>query len=116
MKKTIIIILLITLLSLWYYTYEEIFNINITVFEVPDKIYLIVGETTEIAVNIEEKDNRQIVMSYVNKNNLKFGNLLKNKQKLKEMVMYLRNEEKMSYRDMEKELEISRETIRKLIK
>ncbi len=67
-------------------------------------------------MDIEEKEYGQIIREYMSKNNLKIDNLLKNKIDLRKMVIYLKNEEKMSYRNMEKELGISRETLRKSIK
>ncbi len=66
-------------------------------------------------MDIEEEDG-QIIREYMSKKNLKIDNLLKNKIDLRKMVSYLKNEEKISYRNMEKELGISRETLRKSIK
>lgn len=67
-------------------------------------------------MDIEEEEDGQIIREYMSKKNLKIDNLLKNKIDLRKMVSYLKNEEKISYRNMEKELGISRETLRKSIK
>ncbi len=67
-------------------------------------------------MDIEEEEYGQIIREYMSKKNLKIDNLLKNKIDLRKMVSYLKNEEKISYRNMEKELGISRETLRKSIK
>lgn len=67
-------------------------------------------------IDIEEKDCAQIIKLYMNKNKLSLNDLLNNKEELRKLVIYLRNEEKISFRNMERELGISRETLRKLIK
>lgn len=67
-------------------------------------------------IDIEEKDCAKIIKLYMNKNKLSLDNLLNNKEELRNLVIYLRNEEKISFRNMERELGISRETLRKLIK
>ena len=67
-------------------------------------------------IDIEEKNYNQIIKSYMSKNKINFDNLLKNKEELRELVISLRNKEKISYRNIERELGISRETLRKLVK
>ena len=67
-------------------------------------------------MDIEEKEYGKTIREYMSKSNLKIDNLLKNKTDLRKMVIYLKNEEKISYRNMEKELGISRETLRKSVK
>lgn len=67
-------------------------------------------------IDIEKKDCNQIIRLYINRNKLNLDTLLKNKVDLRKLVIYLRNEEKISFRNMETELGISRETLRKLIK
>lgn len=67
-------------------------------------------------IDIEEEEYDKVIKSYMNKNNLKIDNLLNDKLELRKMVNYLKNEAKISFRNMEKELGISRETLRKIIK
>lgn len=64
MKRIIIVILTLTLIFLWCLFYELAINIEITSFEVPKKIYLIVGEETEITVQVTEKNNKKINLKY----------------------------------------------------
>lgn len=66
-------------------------------------------------IDIDDKDYNQIIQLYMDKNNLTMENLLHKKSELKKMVFYLKNEKKISFRKMEKELGISRETLRKLV-
>lgn len=65
MKKIIILILIIALASLWYFFYEEIYNINITKFIVPDQLYLVKGNEININVEIEEKENKKVNLKYI---------------------------------------------------
>ena len=47
---------------------------------------------------------------------MKKEDLIRHKESLKELIVILRKNNKISFRKMEEELEISRETLRKLIK
>lgn len=71
---------------------------------------------TNSFIDIDDDNDEEIVKLYLDKNNLSIEDLLNNKPELSKMVSYLKNEEKISFRNMEKELGISRETLRKLIK
>ena len=64
MKRIIIVILTLTLIFLWYLFYELAINIEITSFEAPKKIYLIVGEVVEVPVTVTEKSNKTIKLKY----------------------------------------------------
>lgn len=67
-------------------------------------------------LDIEEKINyKEIIEEYLTKNKLIKEELLKNKKELKELVKVLKQENRISFRKIEKELDISRETLRKLL-
>ncbi len=63
-----------------------------------------------------DKDYKKIIKTYLIENNMKKEELIKHKESLKELIVILRKNNKISFRKMEEELEISRETLRKLIK
>lgn len=65
MKKVMIIILTVVLISLWFILYEMVFKINITEFNVPDKLYIIAGEEIEIPISIKEKENKKVLLRYI---------------------------------------------------
>lgn len=65
-------------------------------------------------LDIEDIDYGQVIKKYLERQNLLLENVLKEKEMLKDMVIYLKKEIKMSYRAMEKELNVSREKLRKL--
>lgn len=65
MKKIIIIILLSILALLWYFLYEEVYNIKITEFTVPEKLYIIKGTVTPIDITIKEKNDKKINLKYI---------------------------------------------------
>ena len=63
----------------------------------------------------DEIDYKEIIENYLVENNLRKEELIKNKKELKKLVIILKMENEISFRKIEKELEISRETLRKLI-
>lgn len=63
-----------------------------------------------------DKDYKKIIKTYLIENNMKKEDLIRHKENLKELIVMLRKNNKISFRKMEEELEISRETLRKLIK
>ena len=63
-----------------------------------------------------DKDYKKIIKTYLIENNMKKEDLIRHKESLKELIVILRKNNKISFRKMEEELEISRETLRKLIK
>ena len=69
MKKCVVLVLILFIVSFYgYLIYQEnsINNdINITVFEVPEKIYLAVLDEKEIEVNIQEKNNKKVGVSFI---------------------------------------------------
>lgn len=66
-------------------------------------------------LEIKQEDYKDIIKKYLEENKLKKEELLKNKEMLKKIVKMLREKTKISFRKMEEELEISRETLRKII-
>ena len=73
----------------------------------PDNI-----QTEDIFIDVDNETNDEIIKNYINVNNINIENLLKNKHELSIIVKYLRHFN-VSYRSMEKILNISRETLRK---
>lgn len=63
-----------------------------------------------------DKDYKKIIKTYLIENNMKKEDLIRHKESLKKLIVILRKNNKVSFRKMEEELEISRETLRKLIK
>lgn len=63
-----------------------------------------------------DKDYKKIIKTYLIENNMKKEELIRHKESLKKLIVILRKNNKVSFRKMEEELEISRETLRKLIK
>lgn len=69
MKNNFVLILCILIVCFFgYLIYSENVNIELTVFEVPEKIYLPVGDKKEIIVNVEEKDNKKVRLNYISSN------------------------------------------------
>ena len=76
-------------------------------------------ECDEYFIDIEEhnrsnEDDKDIVEQYIKKHKIITDDLIKNKSVLKMMVNYLTSEKGMSFRRIEKEIGISRETLRML--
>ena len=63
-----------------------------------------------------DKDYKKIIKTYLIENNMKKEDLIRHKESLKKLIVILRKNNKVSFRKMEEELEICRETLRKLIK
>lgn len=63
----------------------------------------------------DEIDYKKIIDTYLMQNDLKKDELIKNKEMLKRLVLILKKDNNISFRKIEKELEISRETLRKLV-
>lgn len=68
MKKYLVLSILILVISFYGYLIYKENNINIIKFEVPEKIYIIVGEETEIDINIMEENNKKIKLSLISEN------------------------------------------------
>ena len=64
--------------------------------------------------NKEEICN-EIINEYIKDKNLKLEELKQDKKELKKIITYLKEDENISYRMMEKQLQIGRETLRKLM-
>ncbi len=72
-NKIVLLIIIIVVLFFGYLIYKENTNenlkennaIEITEFIVPEKIYLLVGEEIEVNVNIKEKNNKKVDISYI---------------------------------------------------
>ena len=69
-------------------------------------------QTEDRFIDIDIKTDEDIINEYINENNVNIKNLIKDKEKLKKIIKQLK-ELKVSYRSMEKILNISRETLRK---
>ena len=61
---------------------------------------------------LEQRKVFKNIIEYINENNVNIKNLIKDKEKLKKIIKQLK-ELKVSYRSMEKILNISRETLRR---
>lgn len=97
---------------------EEYNYSNYKQFKLKDKLYTdSVEEYNNFIDTEEEKYNiyAQVVSDFLHKNKIDKEGLIKNKEKLKEIVNVLRINYKISSRKIEGLLFISRETIRKLI-
>ena len=66
----------------------------------------------------EDKEQRilDIIEEFFMTEKITKEEILKNKQKLRQLLILLKIENGMSYREIEKKLEISRETLRKVLK
>ncbi len=76
-------------------------------------------EEEENFLDIEEEKEQhilEIIEEFFRIENITKEQLLKNKQKLRQLLVILKIENRMSYREIEKRLEISRETLRKVLK
>ncbi len=69
-------------------------------------------QTEDRFIDIDIKTDEDIINEYINENNVNIKNLIKDKGKLKKIIKQLK-ELKVSYRSMEKILNISRETLRR---
>ena len=69
-------------------------------------------QTEDRFIDIDIKTDEDIINEYINENNVNIKNLIKDKEKLKKIIKQLK-ELKVSYRSMEKILNISRETLRR---
>ena len=63
-----------------------------------------------------DKHCKNIIKNYLEKNQLTLSDLMIKKENLKELVMKLRFKKNVSFRKIERSLNISRETLRKLVK
>ena len=63
-----------------------------------------------------EEDIRETINQFLLNNNLNLKELLKNKEKLKEIICLLKNKYNLSIRKISEYLNVGRETIRKLVK
>lgn len=63
-----------------------------------------------------DKKCKEIIEKFLRMQKIEDSNLLKEKSKLKELLIILKINNKFSYRKIEKELKIGRETLRKLLK
>ena len=81
-----------------------------------NKLNLIEEETEYKFLDVEEEQlsNKEIIKNYLK--DLSLREILNDDEKLKEMILYLKYNRKMSFRKMEVELGISREKLRKIIK
>ena len=64
----------------------------------------------------KEKNIEEIIKNFLKEEKIKEDELIKNKEKLIELLKILKIENKLSFRKIEKLLDISRETLRKLLK
>ena len=69
-------------------------------------------QTEDRFIDIDIKTDEDIINEYINKKNVNIKNIIKKKGKLKKIIKQLK-ELKVSYRSMEKILNISRETLRR---
>jgi REP element-mobilizing transposase RayT len=65
-------------------------------------------------IDVESDSYDEIIDKYIKDNMINKDRLLKNKDELKKLVYYLKNDKKISYRKLEKSINISRETLRKI--
>jgi len=76
-------------------------------------------DDNEIFLETEEDKEQyklEIIQEFFRLENITKAELIKNKQKLRQLLVTLKIENGMSYREVEKILEISRETLRKVLK
>ena len=66
----------------------------------------------------EDKEQmiEEIIKVFLKEENLREEDLIKNKDKLSKLLKILKTNNKISFRKIEKRLDISRETLRKLLK
>ena len=64
-------------------------------------------------IDEEKKDVKEIIDDYLKEKKLE--EVIKNREELKQLVSYLKKDKKISFRKMEKEIGIGRETLRKLL-
>ena len=57
---------------------------------------------------------KKIIENYLKENNIDYNGARMNKTKLKELIIDLKEKYKVSFRKMEQEIGVSRETIRKI--
>ena len=80
------------------------------------------GKEEEINMNFLEIDEdkeqmiEEIIKVFLKEENLREEDLIKNKDKLSKLLKILKTNNKISFRKIEKRLDISRETLRKLLK
>lgn len=75
-------------------------------------------EEFELIEDIEENKEEkcvEIINKFLKDNNMDLFNLINQKGKLKELIKFLKYDNNISYREIERNLKISREKIRKLI-
>ncbi len=68
-----------------------------------------------IDIDTKEEKCQEIVNEFLKKNNMTKEDFLKNNEKLKELVIVLRKIKGISFRTIEKEVDISREKLRQII-
>ena len=74
------------------------------------------GDKYSFIDTFENIDYNEIICDFLKENNISKDELIYNKEKLKELVIMLRKDFEVSYRIIEDEIGISRETLRRLVK
>ncbi len=70
-----------------------------------------------IFIDVDEKNEiicDKIIETYLKENKIDIKSIKENKEKLKELIVFLKNENKISLREIAEKIEISRETVRKI--
>ena len=83
--------------------------------EFSQKIDIQESEYNFIDIDTKEEKCKELIRVFLVKNNIKKEEFLRNREKLKELVIILREKNGISFRLIEKELDISREKLRKII-
>lgn len=65
MKKNLVLIVLILIISFYGYLIYQENDINIISFAVPSKLYVIVGEEESIDIDVKEEENKQVKVELI---------------------------------------------------